>query len=67
MTYLDINDCINNTCQNGSTCFDEINSYSCNCTIGFNGTFCETGYIYIYILYEVFLKSIIIILLYLHI
>lgn len=39
----DINDCVNHTCQNGAPCVDGIDSYSCNCTAGFTGAYCETG------------------------
>lgn len=39
----DINDCVNHTCENGAACVDGINSYSCNCTAGFTGTYCERG------------------------
>ena len=39
----DINDCVNHTCQNGAPCVDGIASYSCNCTAGFTGAYCETG------------------------
>ena len=39
----DINDCVNHTCENGATCLDGINSYSCYCTAGFTGQYCETG------------------------
>ncbi|XP_068690355.1 uncharacterized protein [Montipora foliosa] len=38
----DINNCANHTCANGASCIDSINSYSCNCTAGFTGTYCET-------------------------
>ena len=39
----DINYCLNHTCQNGAHCLDGIDSYSCNCTAGFTGAYCETG------------------------
>ena len=32
---------MNNTCQNGASCRDEINYYVCECVPGYNGTFCE--------------------------
>ena len=39
----DINDCVNHSCANGAVCVDGIDSYSCNCTMGFTGAYCETG------------------------
>ena len=38
----DINDCVDQSCGNGS-CVDGVNSYSCNCSLGFTGDHCETG------------------------
>merc|ERR1712000_366476 len=32
-----------NPCQNDGTCTDGINSYSCECATGFNGTMCATN------------------------
>ena len=40
---IDFDDCLSNPCQNGGTCQDEINSYTCNCTAGFTGHDCEIG------------------------
>lgn len=39
----DINDCANRTCQNGGSCVDGVNRYSCNCLAGFTGDHCETS------------------------
>ncbi|XP_038057449.1 adhesion G protein-coupled receptor E2-like [Patiria miniata] len=36
----DIDECMNHLCQNGATCVDGINEYSCNCDSGFKGTLC---------------------------
>ena len=41
--FKDIDNCANRTCQNGGSCTDGINSYSCNCVAGFTGNHCETG------------------------
>ena len=40
---LDINECASNPCQNGGTCVDEVNRYSCSCYKGYKGTNCEKG------------------------
>ncbi|XP_044176217.1 von Willebrand factor D and EGF domain-containing protein-like isoform X2 [Acropora millepora] len=37
----DIDDCDNHTCANGASCVDGINRYSCLCTTGFIGRYCE--------------------------
>jgi len=42
-SFADIDDCINHTCSNGGQCEDGVNSYSCNCLVGFTGKGCETG------------------------
>ncbi|KAI8486345.1 hypothetical protein Bbelb_358440 [Branchiostoma belcheri] len=34
-------DCQSNPCQNGGTCVDGLDSYSCNCTDRFSGDICE--------------------------
>ena len=39
----DIDECGSAPCQNGGTCIDGVNSYTCRCTSGFTGTNCETG------------------------
>lgn len=38
----DINECSSNPCQHG-ICYDQVNSYTCSCLVGFTGTNCETG------------------------
>ncbi|CAH1255193.1 JAG1 [Branchiostoma lanceolatum] len=37
----DTDDCQSDPCQNGGTCVDGLDSYSCNCTNGFSGDTCE--------------------------
>ena len=37
----DIDECSSNPCENGATCSDGINSYTCNCAIGYSGVDCE--------------------------
>ena len=39
----DVNECASNPCQNGGTCTDLVNSYTCACVSGYNGTSCEIG------------------------
>ena len=40
---VDIDECSNSPCQNGGSCTDRINAYTCNCVDGYYGTNCETG------------------------
>ena len=39
----DIDECSSNPCENGGTCIDAVNMYTCSCAAGFNGTNCETS------------------------
>ena len=41
--FIDIDECASSPCQNGGSCTDQVNGYSCNCVYGYNGTDCETG------------------------
>ncbi len=43
LSPVDIDDCINHTCSNGGSCEDGVNTYFCNCIVGFTGDHCETG------------------------
>ena len=40
---LDINECDSSPCQNGGSCGDEVNKFSCTCAVGFEGATCQTG------------------------
>ena len=40
---LDVDDCASSPCQNGGTCSDAINSYTCICAPGYAGSNCEIG------------------------
>ena len=40
---IDIDECSSNPCMNGANCTDAVNSYTCACVAGYNGTHCETG------------------------
>ena len=39
----DINECDSSPCQNGGTCTDNVNGYTCDCVAGYTGTECQTG------------------------
>ena len=39
--YADIDECASSPCQNGGTCVDDVNSYNCNCDVGYSGANCE--------------------------
>ena len=41
--FLDIDECATIPCQNGGSCTDQVNGYTCNCVDGYDGTNCETG------------------------
>ena len=47
---VDINECASSPCKNGGTCVDGINSYTCNCDVGYEGDNCETGIFFIFML-----------------
>ena len=38
-----VDECISNPCQNGGTCTDALNGYTCSCPLSFGGTHCENG------------------------
>ena len=40
----DIDECTSDPCQNGATCNDGTNSYTCSCAVGFRGDHCEGRY-----------------------
>ena len=39
----DIDECQSNPCQNGGTCKDQVNGYSCSCNAGYTGEKCQTS------------------------
>ena len=39
----DINECDSSPCENGGTCEDEVNGYTCHCLSGYSGDHCQTG------------------------
>ena len=42
-SFVDIGECSSDPCQNGGTCIDEINAFTCNCMGGYTGDVCETS------------------------
>ena len=48
--FSDIDDCDSNPCENNATCVDEVNDYTCNCTVGYFGKNCSQSMI-LHILY----------------
>ena len=45
--FVDINDCAAKPCQNGATCIDGINNYTCLCADGFTDYNCSTSEFFI--------------------
>ena len=43
LQFSDYDDCVGVTCQNGGTCVDGVNSYTCNCVAGYTGSDCSSG------------------------
>ena len=43
VTFQDIGECSSDPCQNGGTCIDEINAFTCICVSGYTGDVCETS------------------------
>jgi hypothetical protein len=42
-TTTDINECESTPCENGGSCTDETNGYTCTCTPGWTGAECHIG------------------------
>ena len=40
---VDTDECASNPCQNGGSCSDEVNKFSCSCASGYEGATCQTG------------------------
>ena len=43
IVLVDINECSSSPCDNGASCTDAMNSYTCACVAGHTGAICETG------------------------
>ena len=41
MIFTDFDDCVGDPCENGGTCQDGANSYTCECADGFEGDNCQ--------------------------
>ena len=41
--FADIDECGSSPCQNGGTCTDLVDGYTCTCSAGYTGSDCETG------------------------
>ena len=39
----DIDECASSPCQNGGTCIDDVNTYTCLCASGYAGVNCNGG------------------------
>ena len=40
---LDVNECKSNPCENGGTCTNAVNGYTCKCVPGYTDKTCRTG------------------------
>ena len=43
ISSIEIDHCKNHTCKNGASCLDGNGNYTCVCTDGWEGDFCEKG------------------------
>lgn len=39
----EISECMNSPCQNGGTCTDMVNGFTCACYDGYTGKLCDIG------------------------
>ena len=52
LSCSDMNKCASSPCQNGATCQNLPNDYSCTCKPGYKGNQCETGAISFWEIYD---------------
>ena len=50
LAFPDIDDCKSDPCLNGGTCKDGINSFTCQCAEGFDGSTCANS-MYVFVSY----------------
>ena len=43
-TLTEVDECESQPCQNGGDCTDKLGLFECNCTAGYEGVQCETGW-----------------------
>ena len=43
ISSTDIDECSSNPCENGGTCTDTVNMYTCSCVLDFNGDNCQNS------------------------
>ena len=43
LLILDTDECASTPCQNGGTCADAVNQYTCACVAGYEGVECAIG------------------------
>ena len=43
VVFVDVDECAGNPCDNGGTCSEGVNEYSCECAPGYTGTECSVG------------------------
>ena len=41
--FIEIDECESSPCENGATCQDEIDSFTCQCAEGYTGVTCSEG------------------------
>ena len=42
-TSTDVNECLSDPCESGSSCTDGVNGYHCECRSGYHGDNCQLG------------------------
>ena len=50
LIFVDIDECANTPCAHGGTCNDGINTYSCTCVLGYKGSDCEVGKLFLFVI-----------------